>query len=87
MSIKSILKENGANLSKTSKASKLIASNASEVDICKAIRTTKAYQIPAVAKYVNGILGKKVESTAPENVEAVKEKKINTGHYGEPRRG
>ena len=33
MSIKSILKENGANLSKTSKASKLIASNASEVDL------------------------------------------------------
>ena len=87
MSIKSILKENGANLSKTSKASSLIAANASENEICKAIRTTKAYQIPAVAKYVNGVLGKKVESTAPENAEDVKEKKINTGHYGEPRRG
>ena len=87
MSIKSILKENGANLSKTSKASSLIASNASEVDICKAIRTTKAYQIPAVAKYVSGVLGKKAEVPAPEKVEAVKEKKINTGHYGEPRRG
>ena len=87
MSIKSILKEIGANLSKTSKASKLIASNASENEICKALRTTKAYQIPVVAKYVNGVLGKKAESAAPENAEVVKEKKINTGHYGEPRRG
>ena len=87
MSIKSILKENGASLSKTSKASSLIAANASENEICKAIRTTKAYQIPAVAKYVNGVLGKKAEVPEPEKVEAVKEKKINTGHYGEPRRG
>ena len=86
MSIKSILKENGANLSKTSKASSLIAAIASENEICKAIRTTKAYQIPAVAKYVNGVLGKK-EVPEPEKVEAVKEKKINTGHFGEPRRG
>ena len=87
MSIKSILKEIGANLSKTSKASKLIASNASENEICKALRTTKAYQIPVVAKYVNGVLGKKAEVPEPEKVETVKEKKINTGHYGEPRRG
>ena len=86
MSIKSILSENGVKLSPVSKAQKLINSGASEADICKAICTTKAYQVPAVEKYVNGVLNKKT-AQAPEKTAPVEERKVRSPYSGEPKRG
>ena len=77
--IKSILDDNNVKLSPVSAAAKLIKSNGSEADICRAIVKTKAYQVAAVKQYVDMVI------YPPTPVaEKVEEKRASNGRAAEP---